>query len=273
MPSVVRLKLPPLPPYPIWSEATVTHICSSLLRSLLSPESGPPLKQAIRMVPPPLPSSSNRLVVLAPGRAPIERLTAAQTEHVAPELLSSPGRLTIHITERSLPTDEPLRHQCRPRHLERVALPSPSKSPQRRSERVAPSPPCPRPVPPTISYHASAPVSTSMSRPRATAKAERLSAVTKLPPPCTKGCAPPVPSLPCRCPCSPVFPPLATCKVFKAMPEPWAASIAPTKSSVLLSKGYLAWLGSFPLLWSVARWFSLTFSMLRTTGISAGDRR
>jgi hypothetical protein len=121
--------------------------------------------------------------------------------------------------------------------------------------------------------HASAPVSASTPRPRATAKAERLSAVTKLPPPCTKGCAPPTSSLPCRCPCSPAFPPLAACKVFEAMPEPRAASIAPTKSSVLRSKGYLAWLGSFPLLWSVARWFSLTFSMLRTIGISAGDGR
>jgi hypothetical protein len=79
-----RLKPPLLPPYPIWSEATVALISSSLLRSLPSPESGPPPKQAIRMVPPPLLSSSNRLVVLVPGRAPIERLTAARTEHVAP---------------------------------------------------------------------------------------------------------------------------------------------------------------------------------------------
>jgi hypothetical protein len=117
--------------------------------------------------------------------------------------------------------------------------------------------------------HASAPVSALMPCPRATAKAEQLSAVTKLPPPCTKGCAPPAPSLPCRCPCSPTFPPLAACKVFEAMPEPRVASIVPIKSSVLRSKGYLDWLDSFPLLWSVARWFSLTFLMLRTTGISA----
>jgi hypothetical protein len=120
---------------------------------------------------------------------------------------------------------------------------------------------------------ASAPVSTSTPRPQSTAKAERLSAITKLPPPCMKVCVPPASSLPYQCPCSPVFPPLAGCKVFEAMPEPRAASIAPTKSSVLRSKGYLAWLGSFPLLWSVACWFSLTFSMLRTTGISAGDGR
>jgi hypothetical protein len=142
MPSAARLKLPPLPPYPIWSKATVALISSSLLRSLPSPESGPPLKQAICMVPPPLPSSSNRLIVLAPGRAPIERLTAAQIEHVAPELLSSPGCLTVRITERSPPTNELLRHQCHPRHPERVALPSPSKPPQRRSKRAAPPPPC-----------------------------------------------------------------------------------------------------------------------------------
>jgi hypothetical protein len=90
MPSAARLKLPPLPPYPIWSKATVALISSSLLRSLPSPESSPPLKQAIRMVPPPLPSSSNRLVVLAPGRAPIERLTAAQTEHVAQSCCRAP---------------------------------------------------------------------------------------------------------------------------------------------------------------------------------------
>jgi hypothetical protein len=84
MPSAARLKPPPLPPYPIWTEATIALISSSLLRSLPSPESGPPLKQDVRMTPPPLPSSSNRLVVLMPDRAPIECLTAARTEHVAP---------------------------------------------------------------------------------------------------------------------------------------------------------------------------------------------
>jgi hypothetical protein len=52
-------------------------------------------------VSPPLPSSSNRLIVLALGQAPIERLTAARTEHVAPELLPSLGCLTVYITERS----------------------------------------------------------------------------------------------------------------------------------------------------------------------------
>jgi hypothetical protein len=104
MSSAAHLKPPLLPPYPIRSEATVAIISSSLLRSLPSPESGPPLKQVVRMALPPLPSSSNRLVVLAPGHAPIERLTAAQTEHVAPELLSSPGRLTVYITERSPPS-------------------------------------------------------------------------------------------------------------------------------------------------------------------------
>jgi hypothetical protein len=145
MPSTARLKPPPLPPYPIWSEATVALISSSLLRSLPSPESSPPLKQAIRMAPPPLLSSSNRLVVLAPGRAPVGRLTAARTEHAAPELLSSPGLLTIHITERSssMPlTDELLRHRRRPHHPECAAPPSPSKPPRRRSERAAPLPPC-----------------------------------------------------------------------------------------------------------------------------------
>jgi hypothetical protein len=159
MPSAAHLKPPPLPPYPIWSEATVALISSSLLWSLPSPESGPPLKQAICMAPPPLPSSSNRLIVLASGRAPIERLTAARTEHVAPELLSGPGRLTVRIIERSppmSPTDELLRHRRRPRHPERAAPPSPSKLPRRRSERAAPPPPCP--MPPTISYRASAPV-------------------------------------------------------------------------------------------------------------------
>jgi hypothetical protein len=101
MPSAAHLKPPPLPPYPIWFEATVALISSSLLRSLPSPESGPPLKQAICMAPPPLPSSSNRLVVLTLGRAPIERRTAARTEHIAPELLSGPGRLTVRFTKRS----------------------------------------------------------------------------------------------------------------------------------------------------------------------------
>jgi hypothetical protein len=92
-----------------------------------------------------LPSSSNRLVVLALGRAPIERLTVARTEHVAPELLSSPDRLTIRITERSPsmpPTDELLRHRRRPLHPERVAPPSPSKPPRGRSERTALPPLC-----------------------------------------------------------------------------------------------------------------------------------
>jgi hypothetical protein len=84
MTSAARLKPPLLPPYPIWSEATIALISSSLLRSLPSPEFGPPLKQAVRMAPPPLPSSSNRLVDLTPDRAPIERLIAARTEHVAP---------------------------------------------------------------------------------------------------------------------------------------------------------------------------------------------
>jgi hypothetical protein len=59
--------------------------------------------------------------------------------------------------------------------------------------------------------HASAPVSTSTPCPQSTAKAECLSAITKLPPPCTKGFAPPTSSLPCRCPCSPVFP--SPCRV------------------------------------------------------------
>jgi hypothetical protein len=90
MPSAARLKPPPLPPYPIRSEATVALISSSLLRCLPSPESGPPLKQAIRMVPPPLPSSSNQLVILVPGRAPIEHLTVARTEHVAPTAVVEP---------------------------------------------------------------------------------------------------------------------------------------------------------------------------------------
>jgi hypothetical protein len=92
-----------------------------------------------------LPSSSNRLVVLAPGRAPIGRLTAARSEHVAPELLSSLGRLTVRITERSLPmppTDQLLRHRRRPRHPECAAPPSPSKPPRCQSKRVAPPPPC-----------------------------------------------------------------------------------------------------------------------------------
>jgi hypothetical protein len=145
MPSATRLKPPPLPPYPIWSKATVALISSSLLRSLPSPESGPPLKQAIRMALPPLSSSSNWLIVLAASQAPIERLTTARTEHVAPELLSGPGRLTICITERSPPmppTDELLRHQHRPCHPERAAPPSPSKLPQCRSERAVPPPPC-----------------------------------------------------------------------------------------------------------------------------------
>jgi hypothetical protein len=150
-------------------------------------------------------------------------------------------------------TDELLCHRRRPRHPERT-----TPSHWSLSSNAAP----PSPV-----------QATSTPRPRATPKAERLSAVTKLPPPCTKGFAPPALSLPCQCPCSPVFPPLAACKVFEAMPEPRAASIVPTKSSVLRSKGYFAWLDSFLLLWSVARWFSLTFSMPRTTGISAGDGR
>jgi hypothetical protein len=143
--SAVRLKPPPLPPYPIWSEATVALFSSSLLQSLPLPESGPPLKQAIRMALPPLPSSSNRLVGLAPGRGPIERLSASRTEHVAPELLSSPGHLTVRITERSplmLMTDVLLRHRRRPHHPERAALPGPSKPPRRRSECAAPPPPC-----------------------------------------------------------------------------------------------------------------------------------
>jgi hypothetical protein len=162
-PSAARLKPPLLPPYPIWSEATIALISISLLRSLSSPESGPPLKQAIRMVPPPLLSSSNWLVVLTPGRAPIECLTAARTEHVAPELLSGPSRLTVRITERSPPmqlTDELLRHQRRPRHPERAAPPSPSKLPRRWSERATPPPPflrvrCrpPSPIAPAPRYH------------------------------------------------------------------------------------------------------------------------
>jgi hypothetical protein len=145
MPSVAHLKSPPLPPYPIWSEATVALISSSLLWSLPSPESGPPLKQAICIPPLPLPSSSNRLVVLVPGRAPIERLTAARTKHVAPELLSGLGRLAVNITERSplMPsTNELLCHQRRPCHPEHAAPPSPSKLPRRRSERAAPPPLC-----------------------------------------------------------------------------------------------------------------------------------
>jgi hypothetical protein len=92
-----------------------------------------------------LPSSSNRLVILTPGQAPIGRLTAARIEHVASELLSSPSRLTVCITEQSPPmppTDELLRHQCHPRHPECVAPPSPSKPPRRRSERAAPPPSC-----------------------------------------------------------------------------------------------------------------------------------
>jgi hypothetical protein len=100
---------------------------------------------AIRIPPLPLPSSSNRLIVLVPGRAPIERLTAARTKHVAPELLLGLGRLAVHITERSplMPsTNELLRHQRRPCHPEHAAPPSPSKLPQRRSERAAPPPLC-----------------------------------------------------------------------------------------------------------------------------------
>jgi hypothetical protein len=139
MPSTARLKPPPLPPYPIWSKATVALISSSLPRSLPSPESGPPLKQAIRMVLPHLPSSSNRLIVLVLRRAPIGRLTAARIEHVAPELLSSPGRLTVRITEQSPPmppTDELLRHRRCPHHPECAAPPSPSKPPRCPSKSV-----------------------------------------------------------------------------------------------------------------------------------------
>jgi hypothetical protein len=144
MPSAARLKPPPLPPYPIWSEATIALISSSLPRSLPSLESDPPLKQAICMAPPPcrrvpIGSSSSRRAKLQSG------LTAARTEHVAPELLSSPGRLTVCITERSPPmppTDELLCHWCHPHHPECVAPPSPSKPPRRRSERAAPPPSC-----------------------------------------------------------------------------------------------------------------------------------
>jgi hypothetical protein len=145
MPSAARLKPPPLPPYPIWSEATVALISSSLRRSLPSPEPGPPLKQAIRMALPPLPSSSNRLIVLVLGQAPIGRLTATRTEHVAPDLLSSPDRLTVRITEWSPPmppTDELLLHRRRPRHPECATPPSPSKPPRCSSERAAVPPPC-----------------------------------------------------------------------------------------------------------------------------------
>jgi hypothetical protein len=150
-----------------------------------------------------------------------------------------------------------------------------AKPPRRRSKRAAPPPLClrvrvrcrpPSPI---------APVPRCPPRRRTLEPLPRSSG--SLPSPSchhlAKGCAPSAPSLPCRCPCSPAFPPLAACKVFEAMPEPRAASIAPTNSSLLRSKGYLAWLGSFPLLWSVARWFSLTFSMLRTTGISDGGGR
>jgi hypothetical protein len=65
-------------------------VSSSLLRSLPSSESGPPLKQAARIAPPPLPLSSNQLVVLAPSQALIERLIAARTEHVAPRATAEP---------------------------------------------------------------------------------------------------------------------------------------------------------------------------------------
>jgi hypothetical protein len=90
MPSAAHLKPQPLPPYRIWSEATVALISSSLLQSLPSPESGPPLKQVVHMVLPPLSSSSNRLIALASIRAPIERLTTARTEHVAPRAAIEP---------------------------------------------------------------------------------------------------------------------------------------------------------------------------------------
>jgi hypothetical protein len=90
MPSVARLKPPLLPPYLIRSEATITLISSSLLRSLPSPESGPPLKQAVHMAPPQLLSSSNQLIILTLGQAPIERMTAARTEHVAPRAAAEP---------------------------------------------------------------------------------------------------------------------------------------------------------------------------------------
>jgi hypothetical protein len=233
MPSAARLKSPPLPPYPIWSEATVALISSSLPRSLPSPESSPPLKQAICMALPLLPSSSNRLIVLARGRAPIGRLTAVRTKHVALELLSSPGRLTVCIIERSPPmppTDELLRHRRHPRHPECAAAPSPSKPPRRQSEHTAPPPPCLRVH---VRCHPPSPIAPA---PRCPPRRRALEPLPRpsgsLPSPschhlAQKGCAPPALSLPCQCPCSPAFPPLAVCKVFEAMPEPRAASIAP----------------------------------------------
>jgi hypothetical protein len=86
----------------VWILVRTDHPCLGVgCHSLPSSESGPPLKQAARIVPPPLPLSSNQLVVLTPSQALIERLIAARTEHVAPELLPSPNRLTVRIIERS----------------------------------------------------------------------------------------------------------------------------------------------------------------------------
>jgi hypothetical protein len=91
-----------------------------------------------------------------------------------------------------------------PSRVRRSAKPIQAASTPVRARCAAASvPPCPHPVPPTISYRASAPVSASTPHPRATAKVERLSAVTKLPPPCKRVCAVgaefalPVPLLPC----------------------------------------------------------------------------
>jgi hypothetical protein len=155
-------------------------------------------------------------------RAPPWRRHAAPAR---PELRTlADARALSHPNTSSLALPSPSRVRCSAKPVQAASTPV-------RARCAAASVPLRlRPVSPTVSYHASAMVSSSTPCPRATAKAERLSAITKLPPPCIKGCAPPAPSLPYRCPCSPAFPPLATCKVFEAMPEPRAASIAPTKS-------------------------------------------
>jgi hypothetical protein len=130
------------------------------------------------------------------------RLAAPSVHPHEPELEYTPSPARAPCTRWLLepPTNELLRHRRRPHHPERA-------TPSRRSLSSNAAPPSPVQA-------------ASTPHPRATAKAKRLSAVTKLPPPCMKGFAPPAPSLPCRCPCSHVFPPLAVCKVFEAMPEP-----------------------------------------------------
>jgi hypothetical protein len=101
MPSAARLKPPPLPPYPIRSKATMAPCLF-----LIAPE--PPLTrvrsstEASRLhCAASIAISSNRLIVLALGQAPIERLTAARTEHVAPRAAAEP-RLPHRLHHRAM---------------------------------------------------------------------------------------------------------------------------------------------------------------------------